>query len=149
MFESPMILPLINPPEAGFRHDAERFVNAATEQCPTRAQASILLAGAGARADQQCLARFAVGMVWLTWHYQPAWAWLNPAIEQCAAHVGSVVYLRIQQQAAVLRHIAVQDRPRPHHQPIPYLLREAEMIIYLTTGRWTQPVTLPSTSRFG
>ncbi|HUX82377.1 MAG TPA: hypothetical protein VMV35_06035 [Halothiobacillus sp.] len=143
MIESPLILPIRNPAELGFRQHIERFVDEATHRLPSRSEANILLAAAGSRLDQQCMARYATGMVWLTWYYHPAWDWLMPAIEQCAAHVSSVTYLQIQQQAAVLRHLSTHDQPRPQPQSLEHLLREAEMIIYLKTGRWAEFISLP------
>lgn len=143
MIESPLILPIRKPADIGFRQHIERFVEEATHRFPTRAEANILQAAAGTRLDQQCMARFAVGMAWLTWYYRPAWDWLTPAIEQCAAHVGSITYLQIQQQAVVLHHLSVHDQPRPQPQPLEHLLREAEMILYLKTGRWAEIISMP------
>lgn len=143
LLESPMFLETLSDPEPGFLSHVERFIKGGERQFPTRAEASILLAAAGNRLDQQCVARYAVGMVWLSWYYAPAWSWLTQSIEQCAPHVNSVTYLHVLQMAQVLKQIPLQERPRSLPQRIEHLIREAEMIIYLRTGRWTQPVSLP------
>lgn len=142
MLESPLILPIVKEPDVSFGQHVQRFVTEASQRCPSRAEANILLAAAGARRDQRCLAQYAVGMVWLTWGYQPAWDWLAPAIDQSAAHVPSVTYLHIQQQAALLRHLSLHDRPTAQPRSPEHLLREAVMIVYLKTGRWTEIVSL-------
>lgn len=143
LLESPMILHTLSEPENGFLSHVERFITDGARDCPSRAEANILLAAAGSSVDQQCIARYAVGMVWLSWYYVPAWTWLSPAIEQCARHVHSTTYLHVQQITQLLKHIPLKDRPRRQPQRIEHMVREAEMIIYLKTGRWTQPVPLP------
>lgn len=143
LHETPMFLQTLSEPETGFLRHVERFITDGGRECPSRAEANILLAAAGNSAGQQCIARYAVGMVWLSWYYAPAWSWLSPATEQCARHVHSTTFLHVQQMTQLLKHIPLHDRPRQQPQHIEHMVREAEMIIYLKTGRWTPPVPMP------
>lgn len=122
--------------DGAFERQLDHYIQSACMQPPTHPAAKMLLAAASARPDQQVVAQYAIGLHWLAWHYQPAWDWLQPALDHCAPYIHSVSYLQIQQQAVLLRHIAVFDQPRPQSQTVEQLLREAETIVYLKTGRW-------------
>ena len=102
---------------------------------PTVNEAELLKAAAGRRDDQQLVADYAIGMIWLGWRFDQATLRLNAAAASAAAHLSSAEYLRLIRRLSLLKNLPLFPAPRTARQTLADLEREARLVVYLRSGR--------------
>jgi hypothetical protein len=132
---SAYILPIKTPLDPPFFWQIQNFLAQAQDVMPTVHQAAVLQAAAGGRADQQVVAKYAIGLVWLSWRYNRALHLLESAVNASGAYIASNRYLKLQQELGLLKFLPLFAEPRAQAQPLEQLHQEARLIAYLTTGR--------------
>ncbi|MHB1229911.1 MAG: hypothetical protein ACYCY3_06305 [Halothiobacillus sp.] len=135
MLENDLILPIKTPLDGSFGAQLDVFIAQSASSMPTPSEAALLKAAAGNRKDQRVAADYTVGMVWLTWRFARCGQALDAAINASAPYVSSRVYLQLQQQKALFKHLPLFNEPRPKIQSVGQLEHEARIISYLKTGR--------------
>jgi hypothetical protein len=129
------ILSTKDPLDPPFIRQIQQFLAQAQITMPNVHQARLLHAAAGGRVDQQVVADYASGLIWLSWRYDNAWAKLESAVNRSSEFISSNQYLKLQQDLGWFKFLPLFAEPRAQLQSLEHLLQEARLIAYLTTGR--------------
>ena len=133
--DNPTILPIKTPLEPQFLAQLQRFLVQAQQIMPNVHQARLLHAASGSRRDQQVVADYAIGLIWLGFRYDKGWSKFESAVNQSSEFISSNQYLKLQRDLALLKFLPFFAEPRAQMQSPELLLQEARLIAYLTTGR--------------
>ena len=132
-----LILPIKSTIDPQFERQVRDFASRAQSRSPTPSEAELLRAAAGRRDDQRLVADYVIGMLWLSWRFERATQMLDAVVSTASPFLPSTDYLRLVRQITQLKNLSLFPAPRAARQSWADLEREAQLIIYLKTGRLT------------